>query len=482
MDLPFEERLSDKHEKIISQEIKMFANDGVVWTMQQCQRVADRFMLDPKELYDWGTELYKQMREELKVTQGAIPQIEEFLRQRFAFRRNSITKKVYYRPHDQEIFEPCIYNNIWRLLQHNLRYFGVKKIPITDVQTLLESDFVREFHPIKEYFESLPEWDTQTDYIDLLSSHVKCENQEFWRIQFKKALVRMIACSYANVENRIVMTLYTQSQNIGKNRFIKFLCPPRLLEYFKEDPITEHKDSEIALTQNFIWHMDELESLGKRDLTSLKSFISRSTTKQRMAYARQEETRPRIVNFWASTNKDEFLQDVQNTRWLCFRVTHINWDYHNKETKIFNIDIDNVWSQAWYLFKQGNFQYQLSDTERHEQHSQNKAFETSSVEKQLINKYISPMKPFAVNAEFMMPAEILQYLITKSGVRMNLNSYSIVPAMVQLGFKESHQTVNGNKMKGFWLYKSPVDQPQQLSIHPDATTQSNHEEDVGLPF
>ena len=212
--------------------------------------------------------------------------------------------------------------------------------------------------------------------------------------------------------------------------------------------------------------MDELESLNRKDLTSLKSFISRSTSKQRLAYARQEVPRPRIVNFWASTNKEEFLQDVQNTRWLCFRVQSIDWNYDNEETGVKHIDIDKVWSEAWHLYQAG-FNYRLDDGDRTAQEEVNKSFETTSIEKQLITKHFHSCLPNAMNGEFMLPVDFLEHISKTTGARMSLSQYAIIPALIQLGFVQMEQEVNKKKVKGFWAMK----------VHQNGQSHSNEHED-----
>lgn len=433
--------------------IRSLNRNGREWTREAAEMIAVVYLLPPEQIYQWGQQIYEHFPEEHNSHNGTvINRVEAFLSDKWVFRRNALTRKVMMRGIHSKEFVPCKYNDIWRDLQHNLKTFGARiKIPLGDVQTLLESDYVKEYHPIKDYFNRLAPWDG-TDHIQALAGHVQCENQQFWATQLRKALVRMIACSYQQIENRIVMTLYTKEQNIGKNRFIKFLVPPSLIEYFKEDPLQPNKDSEIALTQNFLWHLDELEALDRNDMASLKSFISRSSSKQRLAYARQEETRPRIVNFWASTNKEEFLTDWQNTRWLIFRVQTINWDYNNEVTGHSAIAIDQVWAQAWHLYK-SKFNYRLDDIDVTDQNKQNKNFETVSMEKQLIMKYLSFGEPDSLGSEFMQPVDVWEFLTKQTG-RVTLNQYAIKPAMAQLDFPLEKVKLNDRKVSGYWVRKS----------------------------
>lgn len=444
--------------------IRTLNREGKPWDMAEANMLANHYLMPPAQVYDWGIRLYQHFILEHGASNGTIVQkIEVFLSDRFTFRRNDITRKVMMHTKGSLIEEPCRYNDIWRLVQHHLKDFGKgAKFSLSDIQNLLESDYVKNFNPIKEYFEKLPEWD-EKDHIHALASHVICSDQRFWLDQFKKCLVRMIACSYGGQENRIVMTLFTPSQNIGKNRLIKFLVPPLILDYYKEDPVTSHKDSEIALTENFLWHFDELEALNRKELTSLKSFISRSSSKQRRAYARQEETRARIVNFWGSTNKDEFLADVENTRWLCFRVTKINWDYNNDETDVRNIDINKVWSQAWHLYKTG-FNYRLDSIERGLQATTNSSFEAMGVEKQLLVKYIQPGIPLSAASDFMIIVELLQYLQLQTNFKVQISSYAIGTAMNQLGYVAVTRELNGKKVKGYWVIKQAIMNGHQLSL------------------
>ena len=38
---------------------------------------------------------------------------------------------------------------------------------------MIKSDFVKEYNVFKDYFESLPEWDESTDYIQQLANYLE---------------------------------------------------------------------------------------------------------------------------------------------------------------------------------------------------------------------------------------------------------------------------------------------------------------------
>jgi hypothetical protein len=457
---------------------------GIPWNRQLADELGREHLYDHAKTYEIGRSYYNTHRDEHNLeTLPLLKKIEYFLTSRFEFRRNMFTKKILYRAKDQSEFKFCNYNDIWRLLQHNLPAFGGKiKITITDVSNLLESEFVKETNPFRDYFHGLPHWDGH-DHITALAGHITCTDQEFWLTQFKKALVRMIACTYGGIENRIIMVLVQERQNSGKSSALRFLCPPELKDYYKEDPMVYDKDTEIALSQNFMWNLEELAQLNKKEVTELKAIISRQKVKQRRAYARQEESMNRIVNFWGSTNKEEFLTDTSNSRWLCFKVVNISHDYNNYSSGVKNVDITKVWSQAWHLYKSG-FVYTLDTKEQEQRDLNNREFETMTEEKQLMLKYLTRCDENNPEGEFLMNAEIHEYLLQQTHNKLRLSSERMGVSMSQLGFISKAKKFNGKIVRGYYVIKKPL--PQQINGYHNGTTysapQHEVETDPSLPF
>lgn len=442
----------------IIEKIRNLNRSGKFWSMKEAEKIGEPLLFNPKQVYSIGKVYYQANKHEFGIDSAPLlKKIEYFLIQRYEFRRNSINKKVFYRDRNKKDsdFIFCNYNDVWRLLQHNVNQFGKRsKINITDVSNLLESDFVPEVNPFKEYFHSLPHWDGQ-DHITNLANYIQTTDQQFWVQQFRKALIRMIACTYAGIENRIIMVLVQPLQEQGKDSFIRFLCPSELKEYYKEDPMQLSKDTEIALCQNFMWNLTELDSLNKKEISEIKGIISRASVKQRRAYGRQEENMMRVVNFWGTTNKEEFLTDTQNTRWLCFRVDGINHKYNDYINNIREINITKVWSQAWFLYKSGEM-FNLDSDERKKRDLINHTFEYSSPEKQLIIKYLTPCSKDAPSAEFITVVEILEYIIKQTDNKLRLAPENVGRAMAQLDFEPGTRKVNGKPMRGYYALKMPL--------------------------
>ena len=439
-------------------EIRKKNRAGDTWNKRAADEIAQTILINVNQCYQIGRSYYENNKHEFGVDSAPLlKKIEYFLLQRYEFRRNTINHRIFYR--DKNVknseFVFCNYNDIWRLCQHNLDQFGKKaRVNITDISNLLESDFVPDVNPFTEYFHSLPHWDG-VDHIKALSGYIQTTDQPFWEIQFRKALVRMIACTYGHIENRIIMVLVQQAQEKGKDSWLRFLCPPQLREYYKEDPMEITKDSEIALCQNFMWNLPELDSMNKKEISEIKSIISRASVKQRRAYGRQEENMTRIVNFWGTTNKEEFLTDTQNTRWLCFRVETINHRYNDYINNIHEIDIDKVWAQAWHLYKSGE-SFNLSEDERRKRDVINHTHEYMSPEKQLIIKFLTPCTADMPGAEFVTNVEILEYLIAQTGGKLRLAPENVGRSMSQLDFVSHTKRMHNKPVRGYYAIRQPL--------------------------
>ncbi len=76
-----------------------------------------------------------------------------------------------------------------------------------------------------------------------------------------------------------------------------------------------------------------------------------------MPYGRKQERIVRIANFIGSTNNISLLKESSNVRWLIFDIQSIDFSYNK-------IDINKIWSQAYYLaYEDKEFNPELSSEE-----------------------------------------------------------------------------------------------------------------------
>ena len=353
---------------------------------------------------------------------------EGFIIQKYEIRYNTISNKAEYRLlNSNENFNDINEDSIFRDMQKNNVSFSLNKL-----RSLLASDFIPKYDPLANYFECLDqiESDTTFDYVDHLASFVKSDDDHWFRTQFKKMLVRSVACALdLNVFNKQVFILVHSMQNSGKSTFCRFLCPPQLGDYFTEN-ISTDRDSLIALATNFIVNMDELATLNRAEINTLKSMISRNNVNIRLPYARRQVNLPRRANFVGSTNKDEFLTDeTGSVRWLCFElVDRIDFSYKEK------VNIDLVWKQAYQLYKNG-FEYELSQDEIEFNHQKNKKYESTMLEHDIIQEYCVPCEE-KLKSNFKTAGQILVDLKCQDKFRsVNISQPNISKGLKMLGYK-----------------------------------------------
>lgn len=380
-----------------------------------------------------------------------ITKVENFLNENFEFRRNVINEKLEHRKKNDKslTWQQVNENAISRFLQKNYFKYSPNK-----TAELLNSDFVNDYNPLIEYFENLPAWnrDKEPSYIDKLTSLIKAKDQERFNIQFKKMLIRCVACSTVRGNtnpnfNKHVFVLVSANQSSGKTTLCRWLCPPQLQDYFLEN-ISFDKDGVIALAQGFLINLDELASLSKYDNNVLKTFISKASINERLPYGRSRKFYPRRANFVGTTNNIEFLFDeTGNVRWLCHEIESINFGYSDLNSEHF-VDINRLWAEAYARFINGE-EWQLSTQERIENELSNKTFQVISEEEELI---ISNFEATEKRKEFFMTnSDILQKLASKGHNILRLTSKKLGAVLRKLNFPRGEERIGKYPVKGYYL-------------------------------
>jgi hypothetical protein len=394
------------------------------------------------------------MEKEKKTPTVAL--VEKFLSETYDLLRNEITQQIESKLKSETEYAPVNENSVHRALLH-----AGFKYSLQDVRSLLHSDFVESYNPFLTHFESLEPWDEKTDHITQLANHVKADDQEFFNTQFKKALVRCLACSLGGIPNRIVVVFISKHQEIGKSWLIRWLCPFPDLRYYSESGITGDKDAMLTYTNHFIINLEELADLSLTDVNALKARISLKTITLRRVYAPESESLKRVCNFWGSTNREEFLIDESHSRWLCISISDIDKTYSQ------TIDINQVWSQAYFLYRQG-FDYNLNETEREQRDAINKQFEVSYSEKDAVSSNLQPANERTPGAVFFSRQEICDFIHGNMAIQyyttgvlasnpIKLKPFLVTKALSELGFQKLiRRNKNRVQNRGYWVLPSVI--------------------------
>ena len=222
--------------------------------------------------------------------------------------------------------------------------------------------YKNEYNPIAHLLtEELPVWDGR-DRIGPLAQHLKHSMPKLPNgadpvgTFLKKWLVGAVGRALNSSQN--VVLILVGAQGIGKSSFVQWLSP--LPELFTSAPLDPDSRESVVLAGKVLVH--ELSELGsvtrRRDVDSLKRFLTADETAVRLPYARTDTTIKHRASYIATANQaaDLLRDSTGNRRFVALQIDSIDWGYST-------IDKMQLWAQAVALFRSG-FSWELSADER----------------------------------------------------------------------------------------------------------------------
>ena len=197
-----------------------------------------------------------------------------------------------------------------------------KGSPKSEIKDYVESEEVPEFNPIQVFLDGLPVWDGQNHIARVFSRipGISSEQLNYLTIWLRSAVAHWMQMDMLH-GNECVPTLIGQ-QGCGKTVFVRRLLPPHLREYFLGHLNLSNKfDKEMALTNNLLVNLDELDAISHGQQASLKQTLSVNKVNSRPIFGRAQEDRPRFASFVATTNNRHPLQDSTGSRrYICIQI------------------------------------------------------------------------------------------------------------------------------------------------------------------
>jgi len=354
-----------------------------------------------------------------------VEEIEAFLKEHVKLRRNVITSRTEYL--DKAVWRPINdtkVNSLWKDMSKT------KRVNVQDIYRIIESDFVAEFHPFREYLESLTKYEGR-DFIRELAETVRVkggeEEQDLFCLYLKKWLVAMVAGWVdESVVNNVILVLIGE-QGSYKTTWFNYLLPPELKQYFytKTNSNRMTKDDLLTLAQYGLVCCEELDTMSPRDLNQLKAAVTMPSIDERAAYAHYHEHRKHIASFCGTGNNVQFLSDpTGNRRWLPFEIEQIR----NPRDHPFNYE--GIYSQAYRLYREG-FQFWFDQDEIKRLSRHNEHYETPKQERELVDVYFR--KPRELEGGEFMPVSRAMQIVGGNTVQ-TLSDVRLGRAFRDLGF------------------------------------------------
>lgn len=209
----------------------------------------------------------------------------------------------------------------------------------------------RAYHPIRDYLDSLPDWDGVQRIDTLLVDYLGADNTDYVRAVTRKTLIAAVRRIYRPGTKFDTVLILSGPQGTGKSTLFAKLAG----DWFSDAlSLTDMKDKTGSekLQGYWIHELGELAGMRKMEVEVVKGFISRTDDKYRASYARVVESHPRQCIIVGSTNAENgFLRDVTgNRRFWPVAITG------ESERKTWGLDAETVgqiWAEALAAHRAG---------------------------------------------------------------------------------------------------------------------------------
>lgn len=215
----------------------------------------------------------------------------------------------------------------------------------------------QSYHPVRSYLQDL-RWDGVKRVDTWLSTYAGVEDSEYSRLVGRWWVISAVARIFkpgAKVDHVLVLE---GGQGLGKSTMLEALCARE--EWFSDTPLDiGHKDAFQDLQGQWIHEFGELDGVvGRKEVTSLKAYLTSRFDRFRAAYARVTSRVARQVCFCASANRGDYLRDpTGNRRFLPVRCTRCDVEGMRR-------DRDQLWAEAVALYDAGERWYPKTKRER----------------------------------------------------------------------------------------------------------------------
>ena len=303
--------------------------------------------------------------ETLEVSEQTMLEAELFLNENYLLRRNVLNGKVEYAtkhkddtPVEWKALTQGAINSI--IIRAKREGICEKGSPKTDIVEYVNSEEVAVYNPINDYLESLPKWDGQ-NHVGKLFERLPGVDSEL--MSYLATWLRSVVAHWCQMDtlhgNECVPTLIG-AQGCGKTTFLTRLLPPCLREYYLDHLNLSNKfDKEMALTNNLLVNLDELDAIRPSQHASLKQTLSKSKVNGRPIYGSSQEDRPRYASFVATTNNPHPLTDVTGSRrYICLLIPEGMYIDNSGE-----IDYEQLYAQVLYELRVQKSPYWFNNSE-----------------------------------------------------------------------------------------------------------------------
>ena len=245
----------------------------------------------------------------------------------------------------------------------------------------------RAYHPIREFIESLPEWDKVPRVDTLLVDYLGAGNTAYVRAVTRKTLCAAISrvlrpgCKFDS------MLVLNGPQGVGKSTLIAKLAG----EWFSDSlNLGDTKDKTAAEKLQGYWILEigELAGLKKAEVETLRSFLSRQNDIYRAAFGKRAT--PQCVFFGTTNAESGYLRDTTGNR--RFWPVKTPGSGKKQSWNLTHEEILQIWAEALMYVRQGEKLYLSPEMDALAKDEQREAMESDEREG-LVREYMDTLLP-----------------------------------------------------------------------------------------
>ena len=290
--------------------------------------------------------------------------VEQFLVENYLFRRNILNGKTEFAIQKDRIqtsdYRPLTQEALNSIILRAKRLEISEGNPKADIVEYIHSEEVPSFNPIEEFLNTLPAWDGQNHVAELFGRlpGVSSEQLSFLSVWLRSTVAHWLQMDTLH-GNECVPTLIG-SQGCGKTTFLRRLLPHHLRQYYLDHLNLSNKfDKEMALTNNLLVNLDELDAIRPSQHAALKQTLSKSKVNGRPIFGCAQEDRPRFASFVATTNNPHPLTDATGSRrYICIQIPQGQYI-----DNVGDINYEQLYSQVLYELREQKAPYWFNNEE-----------------------------------------------------------------------------------------------------------------------
>ena len=248
----------------------------------------------------------------------------------------------------------------------------------------------RAWHPVKEYLDTLPEWDGMPRLDTLFTDYLGAPLNDYTQAVCRKSFTAAVARIYQPGIKFDSVPILCGPQGIGKSTLFAKLAGKWFSDSLSLGDMKDKSGPE-KLQGYWILELGELAGMRKVDVETVKSFITRVDDKYRASYGVNVESHPRQCIIVGSTNNDNgFLRDITGNR--RFWPVSVSGQGGLTPWDMDEATVAQIWAEALANYRSGEKLFLEGEEAKMAAAAQMAALETDEREG-LVRQYLDTLLP-----------------------------------------------------------------------------------------